>query len=541
MRKRRRPRPQPDRALNLAPVTLDCPECQQRTQARYKNFRTITTLDGVLHLTLSIRRCHNPHCPRFLRPYRPEAEPHFALPYHEFGLDVMALVGRLRHAEHRSIPEIHKELTRRGLVVAQRTVTNLLDRYDELRALATADPKRLEPLLRNQRRVILAIDGLQPDVGHEVLWVLRDCLCGEILLAKSLLSSTAKDLAGLITEVRTALPVPITGVVSDGQGPIRKAVKKALKGIPHQLFHFHYLREAAKPISEADRHAKKELKKRVRGIRPIERQAAKQAESDPADEESEIVRDYCAAVRAALTDDGLPPLAASGLKLQDRLNQIAASLDRVATLAGSLPGGLKRLQQLLRRGLEETAALFPPVRAAYKWVKRVARILKNPEQLPTAKVRRRLVQLLVRMRQAAAKAEEPSVTEGLRHFLKVTKSYWPGLFACYESPDLPRTNNDLEHAFGSHRYHERRASGRRRASPGLVVMGSARVTSSLATRLRPEEGLVLRPGYVPRWQELRAELDARRESRRKQRRFRHDSASYLRALEQQCLQLLLPP
>jgi hypothetical protein len=540
MRKRRRPHPKPDRALNLVPVTLDCPECQQRTQARYKNFRTITTLDGVLRLTLSIRRCHNPDCPRFLRPYRPEAEPHFALPYHEFGLDVMATVGRLRHAEHRSIPEIHRELTRRGLVVAQRTVTNLLDRYDELRALATADPERLGPLLRQQRRVILAIDGLQPDVGHEVLWVLRDCLSGEILLAKSLLSSTATDLADLITEVRTALPVPITGVVSDGQGPIRKAVQKALEGVPHQLCHFHYLREAAKPISEADRHAKKELKKRVRGIRPIERQAEKRAESDPEDEEAELVRGYCAAVRAALTDDALPPLAASGLKLHDRLSQIAAGLDRVAARAGSLPGGLKRLQQLLRRGLEETAALFPPVREAFKWVKRVARILKNEGQLPAAKVRRRLVQLLARMRRAAATADEPSVAEDLRHFLKVTKSYWGGLFACYSSPDLPRTNNDLEHAFGSHRYHERRASGRRRASPGLVVMGSARVISSLATRLRPEEGLVLRAGYVPRWQELRAQLEARRESRRKQRRFRHDPASYLAVLEQRCLQLLLP-
>jgi len=74
----------------------------------------------------------------------------------------------------------------------------------------------------------------------------------------------------------------------------------------------------------------------------------------------------------------------------------------------------------------------------------------------------------------------------------------------------------------------------------LVVLGSARVISSLATRLRPEEGLVLRPGYVSRWQELRADLNARRESRRKQRRFRHNPVSYLRALEQRCLQLLLP-
>src|SRR5438874_6818791 len=159
MRKRRRPRPQPNRALSLVPVTRDCPECQHRLWARYNNFRTITTLDGVLHLTLSVRRCINPACPRFLRPYRPEAEPHFALPYHEFGLDVMALVGRLRHAKHRSIPEIHRELTRLGLVVAQRTVTNLLDRYDELRALASADTERLGPLLRQQHRVLLAIDG----------------------------------------------------------------------------------------------------------------------------------------------------------------------------------------------------------------------------------------------------------------------------------------------------------------------------------------------------------------------------------------------
>ena len=539
-RKRRRPRPQPDRALTLTPVTLDCPECQHRLSADYNNFRTITTLDGVLRLTLTIRRCPNPACSRFLRPYRPEAEPHFALPYHEFGLDVMALIGRLRSAEHRSIPEIHLELSRCGMILAQRTVTNLLDRYDELRALSTADPERLSPLLRHQRRVILAIDGLQPDVGHEVLWVLRDCLSGEILLAKSLLSSTAQDLASLITQVQKALPVPITGVVTDGQDSIRKAVAKALPGVPHQLCHFHYLREAAQPIYEADRHAKKELKKRVRGIRPIERQAEKALEMEEDDEEAEIVRCSCAAVRAALTDDGRPPLAASGLKLHQRLSAIAVSLDRVAALAGELPGGLKRLRQLLRRGLEETATLWPPVREAYQWVNRAARILKNEDQVPAKKVRRRLVQWLVRMRRAAATTEEPSVAGGLKHFLRVTKSYWGGLFRCYESSDLPRTNNDLEQTFGSHRYHERRASGRRQASPGLVVMGAARLISGLATRLRPDEGLELRPGYVDDWQALRAELEQKRESRRRQRRFRHDPAGFLAELEQRCLQLALP-
>jgi len=533
---RTRCRPRPTHAQTLKTVTTHCPECGHRLDFDYANYRTVTTLGAVTRLTLQIRRCPQAGCPRYHRPYRPESEPHFALPHHEFGLDVIALVGRLRYAEHRSVPEIHQELCRRGVTLAQRTVTNLLDRYDELRALATADPRRLHRLLKGQKRVLLAIDGLQPDVGHEVLWVLRDCLGGEVLLAKSLLSATIRDLAALLAEVRDALPVPITGVISDGQDTIRKAVAQELPGVPHQLCHFHYLREAAKPIYEADRHAKKELKKRVRGVRAIERTA----EGDD-DVEAEIVRGYCAAVRAAVTDDGRPPLAAPGLLLHERLEAIAASLDRAAARARRWPVGLKRLRQLLRRGLEETAALWPAVRVAYRWVKQVAQLLKNREQRPAAEVRRRLSRLLGGIRQAAAQTEAEELRQQLRHFVRVTQSWRPGLFHCYRSADLPRTNNDLEHLFGSHRYHERRASGRKGASPNLVVTGSVKVVAGLATRLRPEEGLELPTGYVARWREMRARLNKRREARRQQRRFRRASVTYLQQLEELADKLSLPP
>jgi hypothetical protein len=291
--------------------------------------RVVTTLDGTVRLRLQVRRCRDPLCSRHRVPLRPEQEGRYALPEHEFGRDVIALIGTLRHAQHRSVPEIHAELTRRGVILCLRTVTNLLDRYDELLALSLADPARLRRVTAAARRVILAIDGLQPDVGHEVLWVLRDCLSGEILLARSLLSSTQEDLARLITEVKEALEVPIVGAVSDGQDSIRKAIKRALAGVPHQLCHFHYLREAAKPIYEADRHAKKELKKRVRGVRPIERKG--EGRDDP---EASAIRGYCAAVRSALTDDGRPPLSAPGLVLKERLEAVVESLDRVAEKRG---------------------------------------------------------------------------------------------------------------------------------------------------------------------------------------------------------------
>ena len=336
---KRTPRPDPTREVELPATTRVCPGCDRPLWAAYKSHRVVATLEGLTRFAVQVRRCRNAHCPRHNVSLRSEREGAIALPQQEFGLDVIALIGRLRHVEHRSVPEIHAELIRRGVAICVRSVACLLDRYDELLALSLSDPDRLRRVVAPAGRVILAIDGLQPDVGHEVLWVIRDVLSGTILLARSLLSSCRDDLAQLLTEVKQALqgrgdetPVPVVGVISDGQHPIRDAVAEALDGVPHQLCQFHYLREAARPIYEADRHAKVRLKKQTRGVRPIERQVEGRD-----DAEAGAVRGYCAAVRSALTDDGRPPLVASGLRLHDRLAEVAASLDRAGEKGGS-PG-----------------------------------------------------------------------------------------------------------------------------------------------------------------------------------------------------------
>ncbi len=317
---------------DLTPDRTDCPQCGRWMTADYANRRTLHTLAGVTRLNLTIRRCHHPACAAHKKPYRPEAEGSFALPRHEFGLDVVALIGRLRYAEHRSVPEIRTHLVGRQVSVSERTVTNLLDRYDELLAVALADDRRLRKLLAARKQVVLGIDGLQPDVGHEVLWVLRDVLSGEILLARSLLSARNQDLAALLRQVKENCPVPVAGIVSDGQHSIRKAVAAVFPGVPYQLCQFHYLREAAKPIYEADRHAKVELKKKVRGVRQVERRV--EGRDGP---EAEVVRGYCSAVRSAITDDGRPPLEASGLKLHARLSIISGSLGRAEAKGGYRP------------------------------------------------------------------------------------------------------------------------------------------------------------------------------------------------------------
>lgn len=320
---RRTRHPAATREQTLECVQRACPECGGPLWVDYENDRTISTLDEVVRLKLKVRRCQSATCGRYHRPYRPEAEGGWSLPGHEYGLDVIVQIGMWRYREHRTVPEMHERLRVRGVQISQRSVSNLLQRYDELVSLSLQDSARLQQIMAEQGRVILAIDGLQPDVGHEILWVVRDCLSGEVLLARALLSATQDDLALLLEKVVADLPVPIVGVISDGQHSIRRAVAKALPGTPHGLCHYHYLREAARPIYAADRHAKKELKKRVRGIRPLERCVESRE-----DELGHITQGYCQAIRSALTDDGLPPLDAAGLRLRKRLRLIAHSLEQ---------------------------------------------------------------------------------------------------------------------------------------------------------------------------------------------------------------------
>ncbi len=204
-----------------------------------------------------------------------------------------------------------------------------------------------------------------------------------------------------------------------------------------------------------------------------------------------------------------------------------------------MPKALGRLRTILRRGLDATASLWPEVRVAYGWVHRAAHILNNDTQETGAAVKRRLHGLRGAMGQHQAKAGP--LAPAVEHFLKVSRSYWPGLFHCYNVPDLPRTNNDLEQFFGAYRSHERRTTGRKVASPAVVLRGAVRLVACAAPRLRPFTSEELAPDTVSAWQELRHALETRRQQRTQRRRFRRDPATYLGKLEAQLLQLILPP
>lgn len=187
----------------------------------------------------------------------------------------------------------------------------------------------------------------------------------------------------------------------------------------------------------------------------------------------------------------------------------------------------------MKKALATTQTDWQTLERVYGWVHQLARLLAEEDVRPEERQLRFLL-ILMHMQEQADQLD-PHWQRALAHFLKVTSSYAPHLFFCYQIPDLPRTNNGLEQSFGSVRRSERRATGRRGAVPGLVVHGAVRVQAALATRVKTFTPHDLVPHDLQAWYAVRAEVSSRQEGRCKQFRFRKDPSAYLAHLEQRLL------
>jgi hypothetical protein len=181
------------------------------------------------------------------------------------------------------------------------------------------------------------------------------------------------------------------------------------------------------------------------------------------------------------------------------------------------------LHLLLTKGLRATAELWPPLEHAYHFLDQAKAILANASQETGHRVRERYQAHLEQMRENLTTLGP--LVEAFEHFCHITTNFAAGLFRCYDIAGLPRTNNDLEHCFGVARVHERRATGRRGAIPGVVVRGSVRVMAAITSTKQ-----------VFSVEELRRQLQQREETRRQQWRFRKHPAAYLAEVEARLLQ-----
>jgi hypothetical protein len=184
--------------------------------------------------------------------------------------------------------------------------------------------------------------------------------------------------------------------------------------------------------------------------------------------------------------------------------------------------------------LQATASLWCPLQNAYRFLAQAKAILANESQATSQHIREQYLAHLAQMRGELASLGP--LAEAFEHLCHITDNFAAGLFHCYDLAGLPRTNNDLEHCFGVARLHERRATGRRGAIPGVVVRGSVRVMAAVVTPSSLFSVEELRPRDYQRWRDLRRQLQQREESRRQQWRFRKDPAAYLADIETRLLQ-----
>ena len=190
---------------------------------------------------------------------------------------------------------------------------------------------------------------------------------------------------------------------------------------------------------------------------------------------------------------------------------------------------MSKLKKIISNGLQQTASLFAPIAVAYHWIHLAAEILDNEAELSAEVVKQDYQKLLAQM--SRSKLEAGYLSDGLTHFLKITRSYWSGLFHCYEVEDLPRTNNDLEQTFGVLRHHQRRCTGRKVAPSNLVIRGSVQLASAIATKIQTFTAEDLAEVGVASWLELRSDLRKQQMKLIEQLRFRRNPQDYLLSLE----------
>ncbi len=329
---------------------LACPTCGALLH-RYCTLaqRSIITATGPLFVTHVGCRCADPACPTAPRCYRSAAAEALALPGFTFGLDLVVLAGQAHWGNHQTLDQVHQLLLTRlapwSLTVSRREVLYLCEAYATLLRAAqhpASDPTWPVWLAQVQANggLILSLDGIQPDKGNETVYLVREVLTGRVLAAEQVRESSTPTIKQLLAPV-VALGLPVRGAITDAQESLLQAVAELWPGTPHQLCHFHYLREASRLMYEADRAVKVAVRKVIQPrVRDVRQQLERGTPPVDAVEATQlaVLAEYAVGVQTAVNSDGTQPLRYAGVAMDTALNAIATSLETVAKKGANAVG-----------------------------------------------------------------------------------------------------------------------------------------------------------------------------------------------------------
>ena len=454
-----------------------CKVCNHPLIIRKDRIHRIYSLEGPIKLVCKLSICSNKQCSERKILINHKSEIPITMPRWRIGWDLFLWMGFQRFKRHWSVPQIrHELLDHYQINLSENTITEYLNKYQLMVSARHQDMSRWKNDYKDCSDVILAIDGLQPEKGHETLYVVRELRKERIWFAEPLLSSSNAEILKLIQQAKKLsqqLGKPVRGWVSDKQDGFVTAIAAEFSNVPHRYCNNHFLRDLAKPVLEKDSHAKVQMRKKVRGLRSIEKEILaelEQLQPEGAKLTSEqrkyavsIVLDYCAAVRGILNDNHGGPLKPPGLRMANALEEVSKSIRRNLK-HGKTPisAKLKRLNECIKRGL----SVYKTDKAEIvKYVKLIQKIFNtldsNSDSLPI-----RLSQF------KKLKARLTKTNDSIKvQMSSIMDSFEPGLFVGSDDLEIPPDNLDLERWFSNPKGHERRIHGRKHAGIRIVQKG----------------------------------------------------------------------
>ena len=287
-----------------------CAVCQRHLHVCDHRFHPILSLQGPLRLVCKLAHCPDPCCPAHCQTLSPLAEAQITLPYWLIGWDVFSWLGFRRFRRHWSIPQLQAELKDSYAIrLSDDAIAGYLQRYRCMVAARHQDQALLAEHYKDIASLVLTIDGLQPEKGHETLYVVRELKGKRVWFAEALLSSSAEEVQRLIAKAKDwagQLQKPVELWMSDKQDAFVTGIKAEFPDTPHRYCQNHFLRDLAKPMLEQDSHAKVQMRKKVRGLRDIEKQVLEgrrkaQAESEAASASAAAAGEPCEVVAQAIS------------------------------------------------------------------------------------------------------------------------------------------------------------------------------------------------------------------------------------------------
>jgi hypothetical protein len=542
-----------------------CGHCGRRLHVCDHRRRRIYTLEKPLELCCRLAHCSDPTCPGRCRTLSPKAELSVALPGWLISWDVFCFIGHRRFARHWSIPQIRAELRdSHDIALSVAAIANYVRRYQTMVAARQQDWRQFRDAYRDIDSLVLTIDGLQPEKGHETLYTVREVNAKRIWFAEALLSSSTDEVCRLLVrarEIAEQLGKPVRLLMSDKQDAFVKGMARVFPGVPHRYCVNHFLRDLAKPMRKADSRAKVRMRKKVRGLRAIEREAlgpcrqartqAKLGKEVAANDKAEtkakakakatpsgatttkrrsgqaasvmtrskqdqashqatedcaaqVVLDYCAVVRGILNDDQGGPLRPTGMRMAEALLEVRASLQRNLDLnkPGPAHGQLARLAGCIDRGMAEVNEEQQPINKQVEQIRAVAETLKEDNGS------RRQRQAKYEKLQGEYEKQGDAFST---HLAKLMRSFARGLFVqvrAKKGEELPIDNDDLERWFRKPKSHARRIHGRKHAGVRIVQEGATLLPTLNAHETHPKPFTAAE--LLPFWQA--AEPDCQREA-----------------------------